>query len=113
MIYDKDAMNGMFAVLKQIGYKVRDINTEKLVTWKEFMKDPTSHGDRFGLYLVATETEHHKLVGHLQYLADEGKISGRTVYYPPTTWSEGGWYSSSSWVKSRTTHERTQATQRK
>ena len=91
MIYDEGAMNGMFAVLKQVGYKVSDINTGESVTWKEFMKDPRSDGDRFGRYLTATETEHHKLVGYLQYLADEGKINGRTVHYTYKDGTSAGW----------------------
>jgi hypothetical protein len=91
MIYDKVAMNGMFAVLKQVGYKISDINTGESVTWKEFMKDPTSDGDRFGRLLTATKTEHHKLVGYLQHLADEGKINGRTVHYTYKDGTSAGW----------------------
>ena len=95
--YDYEAMKGMFAVLKQVGYEPYRQDDGEAITWKDFLKQGSPRGESFwwgmrnGSYLLVDEAGYEKLTGYLQYLADEGKINGRTGHY---TWPDGtsaGW----------------------
>lgn len=89
-----EAVKGMFAVLKGVGYTPEWMDTHEgePVTWAKFMKygTLTSNGKKSWNFhdahlTVDTDREYalrvkiegyNKLMGYLQYLADEGKING-------------------------------------
>jgi hypothetical protein len=89
-----EAVKGMFAVLKGVGYTPEWMDTHEgePVTWAKFMKQGTltSNGKKSwnfndAHFTVDTDREYalrvkiegyDKLMGYLQYLADEGKING-------------------------------------
>ena len=95
--YDYDAMKGMFAVLKQVGYEPYQQDDGEAITWKDFIKQGSPRGKQWywnmrnGSYLLVDEAGYEKLTGYLQYLADEGKINGRTAHYTYKDGTSAGW----------------------
>jgi hypothetical protein len=95
--YDFNAMKGMFAVLKQVGYEPYRQDDGEAITWKDFLKQGSPRGEQWfwnmrnGSYLLVDEAGYEKLTGYLQYLADEGKINGRIAHYTYQDGTSAGW----------------------